>query len=99
MENNIKKVYIVWYDNGLSHEEYRLDLEKVFTKEEDAKKFVEEGNVTKEFKPSYTREEYHAHDSDDIHVAYEDFVQYEYHMWSYYCSLGKYFYGEQAVDE
>ena len=98
MENNIKKVYIVWYDNGLSHEEYRLDLEKVFTKEEDAKKFVEEGNVTKEFTPSMTKEEYHAHDSDDIHVAYEDFVQYEHYMWSYYCS-GKYFYGEQAVDE
>ena len=99
MENNIKKVYIVWYDNNLDYEDRNVDLKKVFTKEEDAKRFAEEGNLeNKEFKPSYTREEYYGQDPDDIHTSYEDFVQYEYHMWSYYCS-GRFFYSEQAVDE
>lgn len=99
MENNIKKVYIVWYDNGLDHQDHDVDLVRVFTKEEDAKRFAEESNSkTKEFTPSYTKEEYYAQDPDDFDIPYEDFVKYEYYMWSHYCS-GKFFYSEQAVDE
>ena len=67
MESNIKKVYIVWYDNNLDYEDRDVDLKKVFTKEEDAKRFAEEGNLeNKEFKPSYTREEYYGQDPDPM---------------------------------
>lgn len=99
MENSIKKVYIVWYDNGLNYEDHHVNLEKVFTREEDAKRFAEESNSKKkEFKPSFTKEEYYNQDLDGINVSYEDFVEYEYHMWSYYSS-SKFYYSEQAVDE
>ena len=44
IENTEKKVYLVWYDNGLSYEDHYVHLSKVFSKEEDAQAFVKEKN-------------------------------------------------------
>jgi len=99
MENTVKKVYLVWYDNELPYEEYRVYLYKVFAREEDAKVYVEQENEkNKVFVPSMTKEEFYSQDPEDITCDYEQFYNYEEYEW-YQWRSGKHYYTAEDVNE
>ena len=99
MENTVKKVYLVWYDNGQSYEAHQLSLCKVFSREEDAKTFVEQRNAkNKVALPSMTKEEFYAQDPEMITCIYEQFVEQELDLWLYE-DCGEHYYTEEKIHE
>jgi hypothetical protein len=80
------KIYIVWYDNGLSYEDHNISISKVFASFDDAKAYADERNTStsKEYVPSITKEEYYSQPSEDIYMSYEDWVDHEAYVFEYH---------------
>lgn len=99
MENTEKKVYLVWYDNGLSYEDHYVHLSKVFSKEEDAQAFVKEKNKEENtYVPSLTKEEFYAKEADEFSCDYEQFLKNEEEYWTIY-NQGTFYYSAEDLHE
>lgn len=92
------KIYIVWYDNGMSYEDREVTISKIFASLDDAKAYAEEQSAVIErgFKPSKTKEQYYAQPSEDIYMSYEDWVSHEAFTFEYY-NQGEYRISEEIV--
>lgn len=84
----VQKIYIVYYDNGMSYEDHDVSVNRVFQSKESADRYVEQSNAAIQgpFKPSMTEEQYNNQDPDDIHYSYEEFCQMEMQNWMMWCN-------------
>jgi hypothetical protein len=92
------KVYVVYYDNGHSHEERDVSVSKIFLSENGAVNYIIQKNYNNEFVPSMTKQEFYSQDVDNIRQTYEDWLLYEKSSWDYN-NCGRYFYSETEVFE
>jgi hypothetical protein len=76
----MEKVYLVYYDNGMSWEDHHVYVNKIFSSRESAQKYADTQNLPiKEYKPSFTREEFKP---EEYGCTYDDFIQSEQFDWS-----------------
>lgn len=93
----MEKVYLVYYDNGLSYEDHNVQVYKVFASKESADNYAEEQNAFKEFKCSVSKEDYYKQDPEAaIRSTYEEYVEMEQYHWMMFCN-GKYFVSEEEL--
>jgi hypothetical protein len=95
---NMEKVYLVYYDNGMSYEDHHVYVDKVFASRESADLYAEEKNAPmKEYKPSVTEEEYISNNmAEEVGCGYDDFIQWEQLDWSMHRDA-RYYVSEQEV--
>ena len=76
----MEKVYLVYYDNGMSWEDHHVYVYKIFSSRESADKCAEEKNAPiKEYKPSITKEEFNP---EEVGCTYDEFIESEVYDWS-----------------
>jgi hypothetical protein len=94
----MEKVYLVYYDNGMSYEDHHTYVDKVFASRESADLYAEEKNAPmKEYKPSVTEEEYISNNmAEEVGCGYDDFIQWEQLDWSMHRDA-RYYVSEQEV--
>jgi len=92
------KIYIVWYDNGLSYEDHNVSISRVFASFDDAKAYADERNASasKEYTPSITKKEYYDQPSEDIYMSYEEWVDHEAYVFEYH-NQGEYLITDEDV--
>ena len=90
----MEKVYLVYYDNGMSYEDHHVYVDKVFSSRESADKYAEEKNAPmQEYKPSVTREEFKP---EEVGCTYDDFIESE--KWDWHMNRdARYYVGEQEL--
>jgi hypothetical protein len=95
---NMEKVYLVYYDNGMSYEDHHVHVSMIFASRQSADKYAEEQNAPmKEYKASVTREEYISKNmAEEIGYSYDEFIQWEQLDWSIHRDA-RYYVSEEDV--
>lgn len=95
----MKKVYLVYYDNGQRWEESNISVNKIFASKEDAEIYARGKNAALQiFTPSVSKEKYIAENYVE-HTGYswEEFLQSEQYDWSLESAYAKYSVSEEEV--
>lgn len=96
----MEKVYIVYYDNGMTYEDHDVSVNKIFRHKEDATAYAEKRNQDMQvFTPSISKEDYEkTPDEYNARYSYEDFCEMERDDWmsryphsNYYVSIEEVF--------
>jgi len=94
----MKKVFLVYYDNGMSYEDHYVSVNRVFGSKESAEAYAEEKNAPlREYKAPITKEEYDANNmTQEIGYTYEDYIESDQYDWMM-CRDARYYVSEEEV--